>query len=320
MPIFNGILGSGALGSFVLGDGISAFENLDFETAGTQIGRAASWAITSVVTPFEFDGFDVDTLGFDGFEQGWGDVVLSFDEAAFEAASFATSFDVETFDRQWGPFDNALDDYGEKVLASANLGENSVPRFAWGASVAAAFGSHSFENFENGWSNDDFAFSIGDITTTTASFDTVPESFEDFEEGWSNDAFIYDFAGATFSIAVFDATENFEDFEELRDGDEIFDVLSVLVGRYFISINGTEFDYTASMADTVPGIATQLVSRLSNSNFQITATVIDSTRVMVKNNGSVPMVISGAGPTALALARTTLTERTTMWMLPLYGV
>lgn len=321
MP-FSSTLGGGALGSFVLGLGISDFDNLDFETAGATIGRAASWTIVSSVTPFEVAGFDSDALGFEGFEQGWGAVALSFDDTAFEAAVWGLGIEVESFDRLWGPFDNALDEYGEKVLASANLGENSVARFAWSLAEAASFGANSFESFEAGWSNDTVAFSLDDVSTQVASFDTAPQDFEDFEEQWlDNENFIYDFAGGTFTVAQFDTTENFEDFEETRDGDEIFDVLTVTTGgRYYVSINGTQFDYVAVALDTIAIVATQLASRLNNSNFQLEATVVDSDRVMVKNLGSVPMVITAAGPTAASLARTTLTERTTRWMLPLYGV
>lgn len=80
------------------------------------------------------------------------------------------------------------------------------------------------EDFERGWSNDDFLFSLAQAVIGPALYDDVPESVEDFEEGWSqNESFIRELASA--EAADFDpgpGTKLAENFDGLWAGNEAF--------------------------------------------------------------------------------------------------
>lgn len=288
-------------GVYVWGGGTIS-GNLSFEIAGTQIGRAAVWTISSSCAAFEVAGFDNDALGFESFELGWGVVQLDYAASLFEAASFEAGMLVESFDRLWG------------------TPENSAAPFAWGLSEAAVFGADSFENFEAGWLNDDYFTSYDDVAFGVASFDTVPTSFENFEYEWNNDDPIWEFADGTFTAATFDGTALFEDFEEVLDGVEVYDVLAAVTGeRYWINVNGVEFEYIALGGDGTDDIAIALRTAVNNSNFQVLATVITTDSVLLNNLGTAPMFFAAGGP-ANSISRTTPTLQTTLWLLPLRGV
>ena len=80
------------------------------------------------------------------------------------------------------------------------------------------------EDFERGWSNDDFLFSLAQEVIGPALYDDVPESIEDFEEGWSqNEAFVRELGSV--EAADYDpgaGTKLVEDFDGLWAGNEAF--------------------------------------------------------------------------------------------------
>lgn len=90
----------------------------------------------------------------------------------------------------------------------------------------AGYGSpeRPWEDFERGWMNDDFLFSLAQAVIGPALYDDVPESVEDFEEGWSqNEAFVRELASV--EAADYDpgaSTKLAEDFDGLWGGNEAF--------------------------------------------------------------------------------------------------
>lgn len=80
------------------------------------------------------------------------------------------------------------------------------------------------EDFERGWSNDDFLFSLAQAVIGPALYDDVPESIEDFEEGWSqNEAFVRELASVeAVNYDPGGGTKLAEDFDGLWGGNEAF--------------------------------------------------------------------------------------------------
>ncbi len=80
------------------------------------------------------------------------------------------------------------------------------------------------EDFERGWTNDDFLFALAQAVIGPAIYDDVPESVEDFNEGWSqNEAFVRELASA--EAADYDpsgGTKLVEDFDGLWAGNDAF--------------------------------------------------------------------------------------------------
>jgi hypothetical protein len=80
--------------------------------------------------------------------------------------------------------------------------------------------AQGFESFEDEWGNDGFSFELGSVGA--ASYDSsTPEDVEDFEEEWSaNEDFAFDLTGVSTTSSTYDTgvgggSENFEDFEEV---------------------------------------------------------------------------------------------------------
>jgi len=69
-----------------------------------------------------------------------------------------------------------------------------------------------FEDFEEGWSNDDGVVPWDDGFAEVAQFDTAPEGFEDFEEGWSNDDGVQSWDDVSHVGGAFDEGD-VDDFE-----------------------------------------------------------------------------------------------------------
>lgn len=308
--------------------------NPDFETAGTDPGEADGWTITAAtVTPFEVAGFDGDTLGYEGFESGWGLLLLEFTDADLEVADFVGE-PVDDFERAWGPFDGSDANYATKVLVAANLGDNTGFIFDFSLLAAAEFDSaivgQNFEDFEDGWpDNENFVFDFVGAPTdlTPASFDVaVPEDVEDFEEEWnSNESFKFAFVGlgTDLEAASFDAAvpQDFEDFEEVVDGDEIFEVVTGVAGDWLIEINGTEFTYPSVGAGTTT-IRNGLRDAINNGNLQVLASNGPGTdQVLIKNLSTqfTPLVVRGQAPAGGTITRVTEAERADSWLQPLLG-
>jgi hypothetical protein len=147
------------------------------------------------------------------FEGGWSSnesYVFAFDdppnlaqvEFAFYNAGVAQGF--EGFEDEWG---------------------NDGFSFELGSVGAASYDSSTpedVEDFEEEWSaNEDFAFDLTGVSTTSATYDVADEDVEDFEEEWSaNEDFAFDLTGVSTTSSTYDTgvgggSENFEDFEEV---------------------------------------------------------------------------------------------------------
>ncbi len=97
------------------------------------------------------------------------------------------------------------------------------------------------DDFEDGWSNDEFVLVLG--FTEDAIYDVAvgPERREDFEELWlDNQTFTFVFSG--FDTAVYDSTpQDFEDFEEEWLGNEAFETqLGAIASGAFGGPGGVE--------------------------------------------------------------------------------
>lgn len=304
--------------------------NPDFETAGTDPGEADGWSITAAtVTPYEVAGFDGDTLGYEGFESGWGLLLLTFTDSDIEAADFVGE-DVENFERVWGPFDGSDANYATKVLVAANLGDNAGFIFDFSLLAAAEFDSaivgQNFEDFEDGWpDNESFVFAFVGVGTDLeeADFDAGFEPVEDFEESWGGFKFAFVGLGTDLEAASFDAAvpQDFEDFEEVVDGDELFEVVTGVAGDWSIEINGTEFVYPSVGVNTTT-IRDGLRDAINNGNLQVLATNGPGTdQVLIKNLSTqfTPLVVKGQAPGGGEIERVTEAERADNWLQPLLG-
>jgi hypothetical protein len=114
----------------------------------------------------------------------------------------------------------------EEAGAAPGLAESWTLAHLASVEELAGYGSpeRPQEDFERGWSNDDFQSSLGPTAIEPALFDAAPESIEDFEEGWSqNEAFAYELASV--EAADYDpgaGTKLVEDFDGLWAGNEAF--------------------------------------------------------------------------------------------------
>lgn len=114
----------------------------------------------------------------------------------------------------------------EEAGAAPGLAESWTLAHLASVEELAGYGSpeRPQEDFERGWSNDDFLLSLAQALIGTAVYDDVPESIEDFNEGWSqNEAFAYELASV--EAADYDpgaGIKLIEDFDGLWAGNEAF--------------------------------------------------------------------------------------------------
>lgn len=322
--------GSGFGGGF---GGPSIAGNLDFETAGTDPGEAAGWVISSTTsTVFEVAGFDGDTLGFEAYESGWGSLLLAFLDSDLATAEFENE-PIEDYERVWGPFDGSDPNYATKVQAAANFGDNAGFIFDFSLLAAAQFDSaivgQNFEDYEDGWpDNESFVFNFVGVPTDLAPalFGTGLDLEEGYENEWqSNESFKFNFVGigTDLEAALFDATvpQTVEDYEEVIDGDEVFEITVGIAGDWLLEIDGVIYTFPSGGADTTT-IRNGLRDAVNNGNQQVLASNGPGTdQVLIKNLSTDlnPRSMKGTAPGGGTIERVTEASRVDFWLQPLLG-
>ena len=311
--------------------------NPDFETEDPGVpGGALGWSLSATTSVFEVAGFDGDTLGFEAYESGWGALSLEFLEADLEAAEFENE-EVEDYERVWGPFDGTDSNYATKVLAAANLGDNSGFIFEFSLLAAAQFDSaivgQNFEDYEEGWSaNENYVFAFVGIGTDleAAVFDVaVPQNFEDYEEEWSPSPPLFDFVGigtdleaALFGVSTPDTFEDYESEGSPIDGDEVLNVLTGVIDTYIVTINGVEISFPSTMAGDVGHVRDGMRAAINASTaIDVLATDRIGAQIVLKNLSTqfTPMTLGITNPASGEIERLTPLFLEDRWLQPLLG-
>lgn len=171
-------------------------------------------------------------------------------------------------------------------LSFEDQGANPGEADGWTATyVSTARGLASFplgagqaqavEDFEQGWDNDDFLFTMGPTDKAAAVFDGPPlpqaQTFEDFEEGWG----AYFFESPPTAAAVFAFGESAESFEEHWDTVSATFTASAIQDKLFSSNHGlldgrvVQLTTTGSLPPPLDNETRYYVVNAAQNDFQV---------------------------------------------------